>query len=311
MTFSLFLIVLGILGLALTSHLFVSYAIAFSRRTGRSKVFTGVVVIGFGTSLPELATAAFASLAHHASVGVASSLGATIINLTVVAGIAAVASRPRISSRTLKNEGMVATAGALMFAVFFIVLHLSTLFAYIPIAVFAVATYQIVKHSGSDPEFEDEVPEEASSKSLVVIVGLCLLGLIGTLISAQVFLDAALSLATTVGLPKVVAGAVIVSVGTALPEVASAVQAVMKDAPDLAIGNALGSSFFNALVAAPIALVLDPGGQLHGVSFTSLFAVACAVILYLMMWSGHRLSRSEGLALVALYVVFVGYSLIS
>jgi cation:H+ antiporter len=91
----------------------------------------------------------------------------------------------------------------------------------------------------------------------------------------------------------------------------SAVQAVIKDAPDLAIGNALGSSFFNALVAAPIALVLDPGGQLHGVSFTSLFAVACAVILYLMMWSGHRLSRSEGLALVALYVVFVGYSLIS
>ncbi len=305
---SIFELVIAIAALALTSHFFVGNAIIFSERTGRSKVFTGVVVIGFGTSLPELATAVFASVAHHPSVGVASSLGATVINLTVVAGITAVTAMPKISSRTLRNEGLVSAIGAGIFVAGFVVLHLTFLFALIPLGVFVVATLLIVRGSGVDPIYEGEVPEESSSKSLFVVGALCLGGLVGTLLAAQVFLDAALNIANFAGMSKVVAGAVIVSFGTALPEIASAVQAAIKRAPDLAIGNALGSSFFNSLVAAPAAVLFDPQGKLGGVSFTSFFAVACSIVLYLLMWSGHRLSRSEGVVLLTLYLVFLGYS---
>ncbi len=302
-------LILAIAALAVTSHYFVGNAIVFSERTGRSKIFTGVVVIGFGTSLPELATAAFASLGHHASVGVASSLGATVINLTVVAAITAVTAMPKISSRTLKHEGLVSAIGVVIFVVGFVVLHLPFLFALVPLGVFVIATLLIVRSSGLDPDFEGEVPQESSSRSLFVIGMLCLGGLVGTLLAAQVFLDASMSMGSLIGMPKVVAGSVILSFGTALPEIASAIQAAIKKAPDLAIGNALGSSFFNSLVAAPTAVLLDPHTRVSGVVFTSIFAVACAVVLYFMMWSGHRLSRSEGVVLFALYAVFIGYSL--
>ncbi len=197
---SIFELVIAIAALALTSHFFVGNAIIFSERTGRSKVFTGVVVIGFGTSLPELATAVFASVAHHPSVGVASSLGATVINLTVVAGITAVTAMPKISSRTLRNEGLVSAIGAVIFVAGFVVLHLTFLFALIPLGVFAVATLLIVRGSGVDPIYEGEVPEESSSKSLFVVGALCLGGLVGTLLAAQVFLDAALNIANFAGM---------------------------------------------------------------------------------------------------------------
>ncbi len=304
---SILVLVLAIAALAFASHFFVANAIIFAERTGHSKIFTGVVVIGFGTALPELATAVFASVAHHPSVGVASSLGATVINLTVVAGITAVTAMPAISSRTLKNEGLVSVFGAVLFAAGFVVVHLSYLFSLVPLGVFVVSTFMIIRNSGVDTGYESEVPEELSSKSLLVVGTLCLGGLAGTLLAAQVFLDAALNIADLAGMSKVMAGAIIVSFGTSLPEIASSVQAAIKKAPDLAIGNALGSSFFNSLVAAPAAVLFDPSGKIGGVAFTSFFAMACSIVFYFMMWSGRRLSRSEGAVLLMLYGAFLGY----
>lgn len=296
---------LSIAVLGYSSEKFVSYAAIFSERLGLSSVVTGVVIVGFGTSLPELFTAGLASFAHEPEVGVASAVGATVINTTLVAAVAAIFVSPKVSGRALRKEGIVAIAAALLLVVLLAVPFV--LAGYLLLLTFILGTIYTLWSSSQDSE--GEVEAELHAAAMSVRPGLAILyslgGLLGTLAAAEGFLHAALAIAQSLRVPQVVTGGVIVSIGTSLPELATAIQSARKGLGGLVLGNVLGSSYFNMLAVAGTAMMLAPHGSYPALRFPSVMMAISVVMLWNFMRSGSKLSRPEGVWLLLVYVSYL------
>ncbi|MGC8465906.1 MAG: sodium:calcium antiporter [Acidimicrobiales bacterium] len=297
----------SVLVLAYASDYFVSFASQASERLGLPQVFTGVIVVGFGTGLPELFTAIFASLSHHPTLGVASAMGSTAINVTLVVGLAALVSAPAVSVRTLRREGIVGLVGAGFVAAVGI-LSPSWWFGAVGIALFGAGVAFTLIGSGLDGggrEVESERSEAGSLRPLWQLIGVAGVALACTLGSAELFLIFALKIATSIRLSTGFTGGVLLSFGASLPEIATSVQAARRGFGSVVLGNVIGSSVFNTLMVAPLALLLAPSFRVVGLAATGAATLVLVAVLWLFMRSGKRLSRLEGGLLLFLYLGFL------
>lgn len=300
--------VIAIVGLAYAAERFVHFATLASERAALSPVFTSVVIVGFGTGVPELFTGALASLAHHPAVGVSSAFGSTALNATLVAGIAAVAAAPRIPSRTLRKEG-VAMLVAAVYLVIVTVLQAPWWAGFVGLLVFAAGLVYTLARPRSE-DFPTAVEAEAvvggtSTLSLSRLVIYSIAGLGGTLACAELFLVGALRLADSFGLSQGVTGGILVSIGTSLPEIATSIQAARKGMAGMVAGNVIGSSFFNLAGVGSVALLLGGNGSIGGLGIPAVAAALLVGLMWILMRTGLQLRRLEGVVLLICYLVYV------
>lgn len=298
--------VLAVVLLAYASDRFVLFATYASQKAGLSHIFTGVVVVGFGTGLPEFLTAILASLSHRPAVGVASAIGSTVINVTLVAGIAALAATPAVTSRSLRREGLVAVIGGIFLAAAMLV-GASWLWGVLGIALFVGGVaYTLTGPREEGPQLDVEfLAHPMADRPIGILMLLSLAGLVGTLVGAEVFLQSAIGVATHFHLSAGFTGGVLISFGASLPELATALQAARRGLGAMVLGNVIGSSFFNSLMVASTAMVLAPGIPIKGLGLPALVSGATIGLFWIFMRSGKRLARVEGLILLAAYVIYL------
>ncbi len=312
MAFQLLLLAVAIAAIAFSADRFVMGAAKSAELLRVSPLVVGVVVIGFGTGLPELVTAIVASSHHNASLGISSVMGSTVVNSTLVLGTLGAISAPKIASSVLKREGLSQLFAVAAFGLVVVFAH-NTGFYLLLLAllvIFIGSTLMGSRKRSNNIELEAEAKkvEEGYGWGLGKSLAVAIIGLLIVLASAELLVSSASKLAVHLGVSKAVVGVTLVALGTSLPEWVTAIAAARRGHSDLVIGNIFGANLFNSTAVAGIAGLIAPGKlAIAHLSYEVAFMVVVSTVSIFFLSSSRRLSKFEGWILIAVYILWIAY----
>jgi cation:H+ antiporter len=278
-------------------------------RLGLTPLLVGLTVVSFGTSAPELVVTVQATWAGKGDLAVANVLGSNMLNLGVILGITALVCPITVNFSLIRFDGPV-LVGASVLAGLLIRLDLLAPPAGLGlVGLLAAYTGFNIRTSRRDAsavrsrESPSEVPRR--SRSAWLDAALVLAGLAGLTLGARLLVHAATEIALGFGVTEAVIGLTIVALGTSLPELVTCLVAALRGHPDIAAGNAIGSSVFNLLGILGTAALFGPikAPNIHGLDLAMMVGFAAATLP--LLWTGLRLRRWEGALLLAGYATYV------
>lgn len=296
---------LGFLGLGLLLLYFggnwlVDGAQFIARKLGLSTLLISIVIIGFGTSVPELLVAINANLASKPDIAVGNVIGSNIANLLLVMAITALIFPLNVVEKVLRIDGTSLIGVTLLYMMLAMDGALSRADACV--LVLAILGYLIFRANNDEHDHEDDAPN-------ITLKNACLLaaaGLIALPFGADLFLQGAVSLAQKLGLSDEMIGLTIVALGTSVPELATCIVAAMRRDVDVVVGNILGSNIFNlTLVMGGAALALPLTIARSFVELGNSVLLAATILSLILMFTGARLCRKEGASMLVLYLFIV------
>jgi cation:H+ antiporter len=320
MTSSLWMPLAGLAGglvlLAWSADRFVDGAAAVARNLGVAPLVVGLVVVGFGTSAPELLVSAVAAWDGRPGLAIGNAVGSNIVNIALILGAAALARPLEVRSDVLRRELPVPLLAMLLALMLLLdgvigradgaVLLLGFLFL---LAVVTRVAARDRRRPVPDPMSGEYAARLADGAGTARAVFRVVLGLLLLLVSSRVLVGSAVEIAEWLGLSDLVIGLTVVAVGTGLPELAACVAAALKGQHDIAIGNIVGSNTFNILAAVGTAGLIRPG-PIDPEVLTRDFPVMIGLTLALFVMATGiggpgRINRAEGTLLVAAYAAYV------
>ena len=312
MTASLIYLAIGLVLLILSAERFVFGASALARNLRVSPLLVGVIIVGFGTSMPEMLVSAIAAWQGSPGLAIGNAIGSNITNIALILGVAALIRPLAVHSMVLRRELPILLAAMLTGWVLLSNGRIDRPDGVLLLVAFAGMLYWMVsvarsaRAEGIDG-FEEVVGGAATVSNGRALLWL-LLGLAVLLASSRLLVWAAVDMAEAWGVSDLVIGLTVVAVGTSLPELASSVAAAIKREDDIAIGNVVGSNTFNTLAVLGLPGVIAPGAFAPEVLTRDVpIMVLLTVALFAMAYgpaAGGRINRVEGGVLLA---AFVGY----
>lgn len=314
MLLQILILAVGVAILVVGAEFFVKGASSLAERFGISQFVIGLVVVGFGTSTPELAVNIGAAVNGNTDIAIGNVVGSNIANVGVILGLAALIAPLAVQLRMVRVELPI------VIAVSFLLWGLASLGqlvrweGIILVGAFAAFLLYVLKCSKDEPavvqaEFAKENPK--ANRGLGWTIGLIVFGLIALMGGAHLCVVAAVTLAKMWGMSELVIGLTIVAIGTSLPELASSVMAAYRGNADIAIGNVLGSNIYNVLCVLGITSIITPlptnAPTLMWLDIPVM--IGFALVLVPMMLMGLKISRLNGAFLLGAYAVYVGYLL--
>jgi len=307
-------VVAGLAALVWSADRFVDGAAASARLLGVPALLVGMVVVGFGTSAPELTVSAISSWRGNSSIALGNAWGSNICNIALILGVAA-AIRPLAIRREALRFDLPILLGTTVLSWFLLVDgDLSRIDAVVLLAAFAawlLASVRRAVRGGRAPE-ADPPGAALSGRAAAFWTVAGLLVLAG---SSRVLVWGATELARALGVSDLVIGLTVVAVGTSLPELASSIAAARKGQDDLAVGNVIGSNLFNTLAVVGLAGAIrpmdaiDPAVYERDVSWA--FFLTGILLLILPFPSVYakaaerRVERPGGLILLVFYAAYL------
>lgn len=310
-------IIVGFALLVWSADRFVEGAASVAKHLGMPSLLIGILIVGFGTSAPEMVVSAIAAFEGNPALALGNALGSNIVNIALILGVTALVAPIAVHSKIVKKE-----LPLLLFIVFasgylFLDNQLTLLEGMVLLlAFFGLIAWSIVsaiKNKGDvlESEIDNELQEHSMSlKAGVFWLILSLILLIG---SSRLLVWGAVGVATKFGVSDLIIGLTIVALGTSLPELAASVIAARKGEHDIAIGNVVGSNMFNILAVIGIATVISPMNQIapEVLNRDWIVMVALTIALFIMAYGFKgkegQISRTEGFVLVLCYVVYNSY----
>ena len=297
-------LVIGLVVLTKAADEFVEGAAGLAYHYRLSTVVVGAVVIGFGTSAPEMLVSGIAAGRGDVDIGIGNVAGSNIANITLVLGAAAIVSVIPIGRETLLREGPMSFAAVALFA-FAVQGGINTGEAIVLVLALAVAIFGAVlgaRRTGDEPKPSDGF----RVRTAMARTGI---GLVFTVAGAQAVVEGATRIADDLDLTGGFVGLTIVAIGTSLPELVTALAAARRGETDLIVGNLLGSNIFNSLAVGGIIGFIGPGvvqdEALTGTPMWMMVGVAAAILV--LLTTGRRVVRWEGVLLVAVFFAFLPF----
>ena len=290
-----------IIGLALlfkSGAWLVDGSASLARSLNLSSVVIGAVVLGFGTSAPELVVSTLAAWRGNTALGVGNIVGSNVANLSLILGCAGLITAVTLPSSVIRRQAPLSIASVVVFALFVMDGRLTRTDGVI-LSALLVATIIYLVRSPSDTVEESVEGELSVRRSLLVATT----GLVGVLAGAQFAVTGATTLAEKWGLSGGFIGFSLVAVGTSLPELVTVIVAARKEETGLIIGNLFGSNVFNSLAVAG-AMGLVGAEQINDPSLTGFGIGSMLVVVVVAYCLGVRkscISRVDALLLLALY----------
>lgn len=280
---------------------------------GISPMVIGLVIIGFGTSAPEMVVSAVAALQGNPGFAVGNALGSNITNVGLVLGLTAILYPLRVNSQTLRREVPVLFAIMLLATLLLSDQRLSLGDGLVLLGGLALMLLWMSRLSQKPDqsdrlmaELEDEIP---SDLPLRAAIRWTLLGLILLPLSSTILVDGATFIAAHLGVSDEIIGLTVLAIGTSLPELAAALASAMKREHELAIGNVLGSNMFNLLGVLGIAAVISPldvSAEIISRDAVAMFVLTSMLVLFAFRRRGGGVvGRYHGAALLAVYCAYV------
>lgn len=330
---SLALLVAAVLGLWVGARWLVDAASRLASAAGVSSLVIGLTVVAFGTSAPEITVSTVAALEGTGDVAVGNVVGSNVFNLGLILGIVAVLVPFRVTETLIRRDAVAMAVATAIAAGVLANRILSRLEGVILLALLAgylgAIGLEIRRTSGSGgeaapdgaepidaseaspaPEGTADAPDETAnadderSPRIGYESGRLLVGLLLVAVSGRVLVDAATTIALSVGVSAWLVGVTVVAAGTSLPELVTSVVATRRGDVGIAAGNVVGSNVFNLLgvlgVAALVqSMTVDPA-VIPGLAWLAVLTAAATALLA----TGRQVSRLEGVLLIALTAAY-------
>lgn len=308
-------VALGIGLLTLGGEALIKGALGAAERLGISALLAGLVIVGFGTSAPELVVSIDAAINQQPDIAVGNVIGSNIGNLLLILGLCALITPLAAKPEALRRDGLMMLLATLLVVVLAWGSALNRLDAFILLV--ALISYLIwayrTERQGelASAQLHAAEASEVTRKPqrTLYIVLFIVAGLACLIIGSQVLLSGAVGIAQHFGVSEALIGLSLVAVGTSLPELSISVLAALRRHADVAVGNILGSNIFNILGILGISALLQPLPMAARIiSFDQWVMLGVTLVALLFLLTGKRLSRLEGAALLAGYIVYMWLS---
>lgn len=308
-------VVFGLALLVWSADRFVAGAAAVARHFGMPPLLIGMVIVGFGTSAPELVVSVIAALQGNPGIALGNAYGSNISNIALILGLTALLSPVVVAERVSRRELPLLVAVTGLAAWQLRDGLLSRVDGIGLLCVFALWMAWCVWHGlrggGTEAAAIPDAPREEKTGSMSVgrAVFWLLAGLVLLVASSRILVWGAVEIARAFGVGDLIIGLTVVAVGTSLPELASSVIAARRGEHDIALGNVLGSNMFNTLAVVGLAAAIRPLEAGPEVLSRDI-AIMAALTLFLFLpglTRGRRIGRVAGAALVFSYLVYTAY----
>src|SRR5690554_6664576 len=315
-------LVIGLAVLVWSADKFIDGAANTSKILGVPPLVIGMLVIGFGTSAPEMVVSVFAAAQGNPGLALGNAFGSNITNIALVLGISALLLPMTVSSGILRRELPMLLGVTLLAGYQILDGEISRLDAVVLLVVFVAVLIWTLRQTGST---EDQLAADTShgplsdqpplKQSIVWLV----IGLVLLVLSSRVLVWGAVEIATSLGVDELIIGLTIVALGTSLPELAAAIVAIRRSEHDLALGNLIGSNLFNTLAVVGLAGAIRPLQVASEVLTRDwMLMLVLTVLLTAFAWRPKswqpmrpaRINRLEGGVFVAIYVGYISWLII-
>ncbi|TRO97195.1 calcium/sodium antiporter [Glycocaulis profundi] len=303
----------GLVLLVASGEALVKGAGGLALKFGVSPLLVGLVIVGFGTSMPEMTTSVQAALSGSPGVAVGNVVGSNIANILLILAVAAIIAPMAVDGRAFGRDGpalaaaMVIVAGALAFLPMG---RLTGAALFALLIAYVLASYVIdrrLKDAGAALH-ASEAQAVAPAARAPVAAAMTLAGLIGVIGGAWLLVTGAVAVAGGLGVSEAVIGLTVVAVGTSLPELAATISAARRGQGGMALGTVVGSNIFNGLGilgAAAMAAPFTVPARMIGLDLWVMLAASAILIGFAV--TGWRIDRREGALMLALYIAYTAW----
>jgi len=315
---TIFMMFLGLAVLVFGAELLVRGASRFGAAIGISPLVIGLTIVAFGTSSPEMALSVKAALTNHPDLIIGTNIGSTVFNILFILGLCSLIAPLVVSQQLVWYEVPIMIGAHLILLVMCLdgridrldaLILFSGIIAYTLFAIYKgrKETKAILKEYQT--AFAPKMPEQNAlfvGKQLVLIIT----GLVFCVLGANWLLDSAVILARVLGVSELVIGMTLVAASTSFPELATSIVATIRGQRDIAIGNVVGSCIFNILGIVGVAGLVAPDGIAIAPSVTRFdlpVAIAACVACLPIFFTGHKVSRGEGVLFLGYYAAYTSY----
>jgi cation:H+ antiporter len=308
----IFYALLGLALLGFGGDVLVRGAVGLAELLKVSPLFTGLVLVGFGTSMPELVTSLSAALQGSPGIAIGNVVGSNIANILLILGLTAIILPIPAEPRSFRRDApmlAVATLACLVVVETGSIGRISGVLFLILLAGYLAHTYRTEKKQHDESALLHEQQGtllKPVARSGLSSAALALTGLVGIIAGANLLVTASIEIAGAMGIPDSVIGLTVVAVGTSLPELATSIAAAVKRQTDIALGNIIGSNIFNILGILGVTVLVRPIQIPENVvSFDAWVLLGVTGLLLYYALTDARISRTEGAVFLVLYIAYL------
>lgn len=309
MALAIIAVIIGLAVLVWSADTFIDGATSLAVRFNMPSFLIGVVILGIGTSAPELVVSALAAVAGSPDLALGNAYGSNIINITLVLGVTALISPILIRANVIRHDLILLLAVTALAAFQLLDGNLSMTNGIVLIAsLIGVLLIQIFLSLRNNTAADVDAPKDINiAKALATLT----LGLVLLIVSSRSIVWGAVELATLWGMSELLIGLTIVAIGTSLPELVASVAAARRGEHDMALGNVIGSNLFNTLGVVGVATVISPIKNIAPeiLSRDVLMMAGVTLLLFVLAIIAYNrqgeMKRGSGLVLI---LTFIGYS---
>ncbi|MFA5939105.1 MAG: calcium/sodium antiporter [Sinimarinibacterium sp.] len=303
----------GLILLVWSSDRFVLGSAGLARAAGISPLVVGMVIVGFGTSAPELAVSTLAAIQGSSGIAIGNVVGSNICNIALILGLCSVIRVLDVQSGILRRELPMVLAASLLLLLLLLDGSLDRIDGVVlasGFVAFLIWSIRTAKRDGSDPLTREAAAEVPPPLPMGAALTWIAIGLAVLIAASQLLVWGAVDLAKAAGVSDLIIGLTVVAVGTSLPEMAASITGTLKGEHDIAIGNILGSNIFNILCILIAPAFIAPGALPDAMLLWRDIPVMIGVALMLYASAsglrGHplKVERIDGVLLLTVYVAY-------
>lgn len=312
----IFILLAGFLFLVKGADFFVDGASAIAKVFNIPSIAIGLTIVSFGTSLPELAVSVTSAVKGIDGIAIGNVVGSNIVNLMLVAGLAAAISPMKMEKTMMKKDFpfsiLITLALFLMLAdKIFIPNVTENLISHADgitlLLFFIIFMYSTVSYSFANKNENTEESQEEKKSPVAKSIAITAIGLVGVIAGGQMVVKSATFIAKAAGMSDTLIGLTVVAFGTSLPELVTSIIAAKKGENEIAMGNVIGSNIFNILFILGVSAVIRPLNVDVLCIFDTVILIALSTIVWVMARPKYKLNRACGIIMVLLYAAYDFY----
>lgn len=307
----------GFIALIGGGELLVRSSSILAAAAGISPVVTGLTVVAFATSAPELAVVIQSAYAGKTDLAIGNAVGSNIFNVLFVLGLSAIVAPLVVKAQLIRWDVPVMIGASALLLLFSLDGVLGRIDGLVMFGLLVgYITWTIIQSRKAEKEVKAEFAAEYAAEEVVenprlgiqCLVFLAGLGLL--VLGANLAVVGSVEIATSFGVSELIIGLTVVAVGTSLPEVVTSMVASYRGERDIAVGNVVGSNMFNILAVLGLSSIVAPGGIAvtdNAIRFDIPVMIAVAIACLPIFYIGHKIARWEGFVLFGYYLAYTAY----
>ena len=304
-----FSLLAGLVLLIVGGNALVSGSVVLAKKWHVSPLLIGLLLVGFGTSMPELMTSLVAVARHSGGIAIGNVVGSNIANILLVLGISAIIRPITIPVKSFGRDAIFLSVSTVVLLIALLKGTIGFEMGALMCVTLAFYVYHAYQTDKRHQQNITTVEPTALSKRINFPTHICVLltcaGIVLTLWGAHVLVNSTVLIAGHLGIPEALIGLTIIALGTSLPELTASVTASSRGHSDLAIGNVVGSNIYNALFILGFTSLFMPVLAPPSMKGDVLIMTFATVLLLALGWFKGKISRQMGIWFVVFYLTYI------